>query len=254
MAKPSPRQLTVLRVQQLTPHMRRLTLGGAALENFPADQASAYVKLFFTGTGEGWSGDDAVAPTTLRTYTVRHHDASAREINIDFVVHEDAGPASAWALRAVPGSSIALAGPGGKKLVDPHADWLLIVGDMTAIPAISVSLAGLPAAARGYLVLEITSEQDRPQLSVPAGIAVTWVVNSDPARPNTLLTQAVRELPWLDGRPSIWVAGEFTAIRCLRNYLKAERGVPREQMYISSYWKMGETEEQHKVAKRAEVE
>ena len=37
-----------------------------------------------------------------------------------------------------------VSGPGPKKLVDMNADWFLIAGDMSALPAISVNLEKLP--------------------------------------------------------------------------------------------------------------
>lgn len=40
----------------------------------------------------------------------------------------------------------------------------------------------------------------------------------------------------------------------LRSYLRNERGVAKELLYISSYWKIGRTEDGHKADKRLDME
>lgn len=76
------------------------------------------------------------------------------------------------------------------------------------------------------------------------------MLNPHPDKLNTVLADAVKKLPWLEGVPSIWVASEFDAMRNLRAYFRKECGVERGQMYASSYWKMGETDEGNKKAKK----
>jgi len=39
-------------------------------------------------------------------------------------------------------------------------------------------------------------------------------------------------------------------MRILRKYFKLERQIPRDNLYVSSYWKIGSTEDQHKIAKQ----
>jgi NADPH-dependent ferric siderophore reductase len=41
-------------------------------------------------------------------------------------------------------------------------------------------------------------------------------------------------------------------MRALRSYYRTERGVDRDQIYLSSYWRAGRTEDQHKVDKQAD--
>jgi NADPH-dependent ferric siderophore reductase len=52
------------------------------------------------------------------------------------------------------------------------------------------------------------------------------------------------------GQPSAWVACEFNSMRSLRDYLRTERGLRRDNLYISSYWKHGGDEGSHRDAKR----
>ncbi|WP_026179988.1 siderophore-interacting protein [Hahella ganghwensis] len=243
MSKPSPRELTLLRKQQVTPNMLRLTLGGEGMADFPEEQESAYVKLMFPNT-------DSVKPI-LRTYTVRaqRHD----EIDIDFVIHEDGGPASTWATSAKAGDRITVGGPGPKKLVDDSADWFLIVGDMTALPAISVNLELLPKHARGYVIIEVINESDIQPLKTPDNIEIHWLINPRPGTRDTFLLDKVRQLDWLKGRPSIWCACELTSMRKLRAHFRALPNFDKKDLYISSYWKLGVSEEEHKVLKRAEL-
>lgn len=246
MPKSPPRRLTVIRTSQLTPNMKRITLGGPELEGFPSDQESAYVKLKFP--------DDVQAEMVTRTYTVRSFREAQQELDVDFVVHGDSGPASAWAIRARPGDEITLAGPGGKKLLDFSADWFLLVGDMTALPAISVNIEQLPEHARGFAVIEILEESDIQSFQVPEDFEIHWVINAAPEIENTLLLDKVMQLPWLDGKPSIWAACEFSSMRALRRYFKQEKQVPKDALYVSSYWKRGLSEEQHKKVKRTDAQ
>jgi len=250
MARNLPRTVSVISTRRLTPNMIRITLGGDELAGFPPDQESGYVKLHFPAQKQGIFTFRSSRKARLRTYTIRNFNPVARELEVDFVVHGDNGPASAWALRAKPGDTIGLTGPGGKKLVDMSADWYFIVGDMTALPAISVNLEQMPGDARGYAVLEVIQEDDCQPLDAPAGIEIHWVVNPHPDRPNSVLADAVRTLPWLDGAANVWLATEFATMRSLRSYFKQERGVNRGEIYASSYWKMGDTDEGNKRAKR----
>ncbi|QDS89135.1 Vibriobactin utilization protein ViuB [Rosistilla ulvae] len=157
MAKPTPIELEVIRTTSLTEHMLRVTLGGDALASFPEDQESAYIKLIFP-QGEGQR-------PILRTYTIRHQRPT--EIDVDFALHDAKGPALTWAANAQPGDRILVGGPGPKKLIQHQADWFLLAGDMSALPAISVNLSKLPADAVGYAVIEVLSESDIQSLDHP---------------------------------------------------------------------------------------
>jgi len=240
--RPAPRTFTVLGKTEITPNMLRVTLGGEAMSTFPPDQPSAYVKLRFAQA-------DSDRPL-LRTYTIRSQRSDA--VDIDFVRHGDGGPAARWAEDVQPGESIDIGGPGPKKLVDPSADWVLLIGDMTALPAISANIEGLPADTRGHAIIEVLHADDIQQLAAPDGLDIRWVINPQPGDNSDVLCDAVHELTWLPGEPSVWCACEFTTMRQLRAHLRDERGVSRQQLYISSYWQHGRNEDAHKQAKRAD--
>lgn len=242
--RPPPRTFTVLNKTEITPHMLRVRLGGEAMADFPSDQPSAYVKLHFPQA-------DSDRPL-LRTYTIRAQRADS--VDIDFVMHGDGGPASRWAEDVQLGDTIDIGGPGPKKLVDPSADWVLLIGDMTALPAISANIENLPADTRGHAIIEVAHADDIQELTTPAGLKIQWVINPHPGESNDALVDAVRELAWLPGEASVWCACEFTAMRRLREHLRDARGITRQQLYISSYWQLGSNEEAHKQNKRADAE
>jgi len=136
--------------------------------------------------------------------------------------------------------------------VDFTADWFLFVGDMSSLPAIGANIERLPADARGYAVLEIIHEDDCQSLPFPEGVKVQWVVNAAPNTPCSAIQAAVTSLPWLEGRPAVWAAGESGAIKALRRYFKVDRDVPKTDLYTSGYWQIGLTEDRHQVVKRTE--
>lgn len=256
MPKPPPRLLQVQSREKLSENLLRFTMTGDALADFPLDQESGYVKLMFAADGSPLrEADENIRPLT-RSYTVRAFDQASKELVLDFVCHGDNGPASAWAMKASVGDEILVGGPGAKKLVDFTADWFFIAGDLTALPAISVNLEQLPHNAKGYAVIEAIHESDTINMNLPAGIDVHWVMNPTPEKPNSKLADAVKALPWLedDGRVNVWVACEFESMRSLRRYFKQERKVDRRDIYASSYWKIGDTDEGNKAAKSSDPE
>ncbi|WP_444928167.1 siderophore-interacting protein [Microbulbifer sp. TRSA002] len=242
MAEKVTRELVVIRRTQVTENMLRITLGGDDLKTLAPNQESAYIKFLFPQAGS--------ERPLLRSYTIRHQRET--EIDIDFALHEHEGPALSWALKTQPGDTILTRGPGPKKMTNPEADWFLLLGDMTALPAISVNLAELPKDAKGYALIEISSEADIQELEHPENLQIQWIIN--PAPSGEKLLEKLQALTWLDGQASVWAACEFDSMRTLRQFFKQERVIPKTHIYISSYWKIGQSDEGHKLAKRMDNE
>ena len=250
MARRPPRELQVLTVTDITPNMRRITLGGSGLQDFPANSEGAYLKLFLD--------DPDQAEPSVRTYTVRQQrdatDATEYEIDVDFVLHGDHGIASRWAANACTGDMLKVGGPGPRKTLNLDADWFFLVADMTALPALSVNLEEMPVGASGYAVIQILQAEDRQELVAPPGVDIDWVVAPSDASGRAAVIDTIRNKKWLAGRPAVWAANEFDTMRAMRVYFKKERGLSTQDAYISSYWKQGLREDEHKRAKRQDSE
>ena len=242
MSAPKIRELVVTHQEFITPNMIRVTLGGAEISSIPEKHEGGYVKLIYPKA----DGRD------MRTYTIRHQRVN--EIDLDFVAHQDGGPASSWAMNAKPGDAILVGGPGPAKLPSTTADWHIFAGDMTALPAISVNLESLADDAKGYAVIEVMSEQDIQPVKSPAGVEVKWVINPNPGIDSEFLYNHIKDLPWLEGEAAAWAACEFSSMKVLRQYFKVEKAISKENLYLSSYWKLGINEEEHKVVKRQDAE
>ncbi|EXG79744.1 siderophore-interacting protein [Cryptosporangium arvum] len=251
--KRSIRSATVLRTEQLTPHMVRVVLGGEGLAEFPAGEFSDhYVKLMFPQDGVDYPEPfdmDVVRETLpretwprVRTYTVRSWDAETGELAIDFVVHGDEGVAGPWAAAAKPGDRLLFMGPGGAYVPTEDADWHLLVGDEAALPAIAASLERVPAGKPAYAFIEVAGPEEEQKLGTDADAHVVWLHRGD--RPvGDALVEAVRALEFPAGAPLAFVHGEANFVKELRRYLRVERGVEREQLSISGYWRRGRDED-----------
>ncbi|MCG9577476.1 siderophore-interacting protein [Vibrio tubiashii] len=253
MKKPSPKHVTISSTESVTPNMQRITFQSDALKEFPNNCEGGYIKLLFTPTGDTdpqqLSGDER---PVMRTYTIRKFDEQAGTIEVDFVKHIThdlkCGFAAHWAMKAQVGDSIHIAGPGTIQDMSTDADWFFMTADMTALPALSAKIRRLPADVKGYAVIKVISEQDIQPIESPEHFEVKWIFENDD------LAQAVRDLPWLAGKASVWCACEFDSMRALRQYFRNEKEVERENIYISSYWKQGVSEDGHKVIKRQDAE
>lgn len=80
------------------------------------------------------------------------------------------------------------------------------------------------------------------------------MINAHPNAQSSPLLDRVKTLTWLTGRPAVWAACEFHSMRALRHYFKVDRSIPKTHLYISSYWKVDSTEDQHKVVKQKDAE
>jgi NADPH-dependent ferric siderophore reductase len=255
----------VLRTEQLTSHMVRVVLGGNGFDTFtPSEFTDSYVKLIFVAddvdvaalpqplTLDSFADLPAVKKPVVRTITVRHADPVAREIVVDIAVHGDHGAAGPWAATAQPGQPTYLMGPSGAYAPDSAADWHLLAGDETALPAISVALESLPASAIGQVFIEIAEPEDEVSLTAPEGVQINWLyrggradlVGEDRAGDNAPLVDAVKTAFWLPGQVHVFIHGEAQAVmHNLRPYIRKERGVDAKWASISGYWRRGRTEE-----------
>ncbi|GAB3435005.1 siderophore-interacting protein [Actinophytocola sediminis] len=232
----------VLRVEQLTPHLRRVVLGGPGLAEFTAGEfTDHYIKMLFPVAG-------AERPT-MRTYTVRAWDADSGELTVDVVLHGDVGLAGPWALRAAPGDEIEFMGPGGEYAPSPEADWHLFAGDESALPAIAASLERLPTGARAHAFIEVAGPDEELKLESPGEVTVTWLHRGD-ERVGVALVRAVADFAFPEGSVQAFVHGEAGFVKELRRLLLIDREVPRDRVSISGYWRVDHDEDRWQATKR----
>ena len=263
------RTARVKQTVRLTPEMIRIVFTGADLVELPIGEFSDhYVKLAFPPAGAPYRSADeltemreGLAPAhrpRLRTYTVRGYDAETAELTLDFVYHGDEGLAGPWAAAARPGDEIMFLGPGGGYAPSPDADWHLLVGDESALPAVATALERLSADTSAHVFLEVADRREQQPLDSPAKMTITWV-HRDAAggvRGEALIA-AVRQAELPSGQVHAFLHGEAGFVKDLRHHLRFERGVPRELLSVSGYWRQGRDDEawrSEKAAWKSDVE
>ena len=231
------RSLQVQSVARVTPNMLRVTLCGEELHEFRSLGFDDHVKILVP-TGPG--------TFERRDYTPRRYDAAERTLAIDFALH-DAGPATLWALGAKAGDTVQVAGPKGSAVVSPDVRRWLLVGDETALPAISRRIEEAGAGTHLTSVVAVPGPEDEQFFATQADLTTLWAHRPASAAgdPGALLA-TVRTL---DLRPDtfVWVAAEAGVARAVRDHLVERRGHPRAWVKAGGYWIMGKADAHERI-------
>ena len=240
------RRLDVLRVVDITPRMRRITLGGPELAGFVSLGSDDHIKLMFPQNAAEQAAlqsptfsikGDGPQPA-MRDYTPRRFDLSLGELDIDFVLHGD-GPASTWAEQAQVGQHLYIGGPRGSMIVPDIFDSYLLIGDETALPAIARRLEELPAGRKVLAVIEIADAAEQQALHSAAELEVIWVL-----RGQVDLLDTVRTLTLPSGALYTFVAMETKLSRQVRRVLLDTHKVDEAFLKAVGYWRAEGSEEE----------
>lgn len=256
---PAFRLITAQAVSEVGPHMRRVRFSAEDLTRYDRED-NIHCKLIFPQPGVAdpqWptlaangmpqfpKGDQRL---DIRTYTIRRISAQQGWFDVDFVLHEDAGPGSRWAAQAAAGQQIGLSGPGGRTA--SPAGWMLLAGDETALPAIARIGEALSADTTGVVMIEVQTPADHIPLAMPAGMTVQWLHRaSAPAGTTTLLSDAIQACPIAaDADRFVWVGAEFSTAQTVRAWLRDTVGLGSKEQLVVAYWRRGLDETQMKSA------
>ncbi|PVE26494.1 siderophore-interacting protein [Microvirga sp. KLBC 81] len=211
-----------------SPTMRRVVLTADDIDEFAYKPGQAIIMM--VPLPEGGVG--------RRDYTIRGMDRAARTISVDFVLHGDT-PAPTWARQAKPGDTIEAKGPRGGTVLRPNADWHLLTGDETCIPAIAHILEAMPVGTKAFAFIEVGDKSGEFTFETQADAAIRWVHrNGAPAGPSELMNGVARDFPLPTGKGHAYIIGETSNVRRQRHTLIA-RGLTRDQISSEGYWRPG---------------
>ncbi|MGQ4879345.1 siderophore-interacting protein [Billgrantia sp. LNSP4103-1] len=195
--------ITLSRRTRVSPSLARFTFTGPDVARMTTYAPDQRIKLFFptapgsldalfdcaSRTPDDWYAAYRGLPDhqrpPMRTYTIRALRAEQGEVDVEFVLHGDEGPASRWAMRAQPGDRLAMTAPSRDV---PNAgvgyEWkpprgvkrILVIADETALPAAAGILEELAARADRPQVdalIEVPRGDDAQAL--PAQARVSWL-------------------------------------------------------------------------------
>ncbi len=272
----------VAAVHRLSPRFVRITLRGEALANFAPWGLDQRIKIVLPLPGSSaaggladfglldeptphpsdwyarWKALDDDARNVLRTYTPAAVRVPEREIDVDFFLHDPAGPASAWAAAARPGDRLTITGPDsrmgwtgyGIHFTPGDAHRFLLVGDETAYPAMRNIVGSLPTGS-AHVIVGVGDPADE---LVSADVSRRATVEIVPHRAgDSALLEAVAA--WCDendaGRGesrgevrggdglAVWLAGESAVVTGIRRLLTRDVGIAKERIAFLGYWRLG---------------
>jgi NADPH-dependent ferric siderophore reductase len=245
----------------VTPNLVRVLLEGGDLETLAMPETTdTYVNVAIPPADAPYpevfdpkeirdAHDRAVWPARRR-YTVRAWDAATRQFTLDFVVHGESGVGGPWAAAARPGDVLVFEGPSGGYRPDASADWHLMLGDESALPAIAASLEAVPDGTTAVVRLVCDGPAHEIELTCPGDLDLRWLHRRGGPDDAELLEAATRDLRFPEGRVHAFVHGEAEEIRGIRRHLLTDRGLRREDMSCSPYWRRHMTDDSWREVKR----
>ena len=214
---------TVTAREQLSEHLVRLTLAG--LDGFAS-----------TGIPDEWIGLVVPGQFQSRYYTVRSWEPptgsprAGGTLVLDVVVHE-VGLVTEWASRDIVGDTVVITEAKGSFARPPAARWVLLVGDLTAMPAmarIAESVTDLPVRIWAEVPDDLGGY-------LPDNADVTWL--DPPSEGSSRLAEVVEAIDWPDGEGYFWMAGESAQMRAIRKHLMRERRLATSAYDVMGYWR-----------------
>ncbi len=203
----------VKRREQVSPHLVRITL---SVPGFTS-----------TGIPDEWVGLVVPGQFQVRYYTVR--SLKGDDLVLDVVIH-DVGLVTEWASGDCVGDRVVVAAAQGSYAPPDDAGWLLLVGDLTAMPAIARISASTSLPTRIWA--EVADDLSG---YLPDGPRVTWL--SPPAEGQSRLAEVVEQIDWPEGDGYFWMAGESAQMRSIRKHLMRERRLPNAAYDVMGYWR-----------------
>lgn len=202
--------------EELSPHLVRLRLNGPGLGSFQS-----------SGVPDEWVGLVVPGQFQSRYYTVRAWDGTT--LTLDVVRHET-GLVADWAAGDCVGDQVTISAPRGTFAAPEDAGWLLLVADLTGLPAIARIVetrpdlrtrvwVEAPEAVPGYL---------------PEGLDVTWTAAGSAG---SRLAAVVEQIDWPAGHGYFWMAGESAQMRAIRKHLMHDRQLPKDSYDVTGYWR-----------------
>lgn len=219
--------LDVLNVDRSNPAFVSVTLRGALAAGVIPDGPTSWVKVFAPHLDS----------RTGRAYTIRRFHADQDELVVDIISRRQGGLLSDWIARDLQaGAQLGIAGPRECKAFKTDADWYLLLGDETALPAI----ASMLEAAQGR-DLEAIVEVPFPDYTYVRSPRLRYLFrgreDNDKA---SYLLHAVNTVASRPGKGEIWIAGEAGMVKALRKHCGQLSAGREHSITATGYWKMGE--------------
>lgn len=224
--------IRVLSVRRVTAHLVRIKFESDTLLQQVTVNPGVWMRVWFPGPATGVAG---ASTEYQRGYTLLDAEPQEGTFFLEFVLHEPAGPASAWAARAQVGDVLSAHTPGEHcfELAAP-AERVLLVGDSASIPAFNQIIASLDDSLMVELCLEQHHPDDRDIPLCPhPNLSVRWVVR-DSARS---LTRALRK-DSLRG-VQVWAAVERDSAKHLRRAARLSTWTDADRTLLQGYWVQG---------------
>lgn len=187
--------------------------------------------------------DTVSGDTVSRVYTVRatRQHQHGLEIDVDVVRHRGRSVVMSWLDTLEIGDSAKILGP--RAHFTPHEDPLLPLGifaDETAIPAVATIIRDLPQQRSAEIWIETPDFAVVEDLPSHPGITLHWLQRASdeaPASTGRLVNAAIEFAAKHDGKLSVWACGEHGEMKRIRDHLRKDRGLPREQVVVFGYWR-----------------